>query len=279
MGFPDSQRSLEFICKELNWAKNTINNYFRDRYTITEEFFADNLRDPVNLRPNQELLNNLHNHFEHLQGTVWQLSEFYRQADYETKFAIRQLNNLCHEVESLLLSQRKKATAPEWIRPSQITTFLNATRYPYPDELKQSFDENYYDRKFGEVYLHWSQIGKTVYEVFRDEKGADIDKVVCDAITHLRYYSGEFDIEWARDVCYQGKHPWYTQELSKFRPWLERNGFDLNDKQYNFGYHAVGKVNLEKSFGTADVESVWKLLSTKASMIMGLSNTFFNASL
>ena len=262
LGFPDSQRSLEYICKELTWAKSVINDYFKNEYRIDEVFEIDCIRDPQTLKPNQELLNKLHNHFENLQGTVWQLSDYYARANYETKFAIRQLNNLCHEAESLILSQRKKMTAPEWIRPSQITTFLNATRYEYPENLKQSFDESHYDRKLGEVYLHWSQIGKTLYEVFRDENGSDIDKVVCEAITHLRYYSGEFDIEWARDVCYNGKHPWYTADMSKFKPWLHRNGFNTNETSYNFGYHPVGQVNLEKSFGTKDVEIIWNQLST-----------------
>jgi len=69
-------------------------------------------------------MNRLHNYFEVLQGTVENLSPYYKYADYDTKYAIRQLNNICHEIENLCLSQRKQSTAPEWIRPSQITTFL-----------------------------------------------------------------------------------------------------------------------------------------------------------
>lgn len=219
------------------------------------------LRDPVTLKLNQELMNQLHNHFEVLQGTVWELSEYYKKADYKTKFAIRQLNNLCHEAESLMLSQRKKATAPDWVRPSQITTFLNAPRYEFPAIHKTTFDESRYDRKFGEVYLHWTQIGKTLFEVYRDEKGVDIDKATCDAITHLRYYSGEFDIEWAQDVVFNGPHPWHTTELRGFKNWLASNGFDPNDSGYNYGYHPVGQVDLTASFGTSDFREVWPILS------------------
>ncbi|NCX06337.1 MAG: aminotransferase class III-fold pyridoxal phosphate-dependent enzyme, partial [Actinobacteria bacterium] len=87
----------------------------------------------IGLEPNQDIMNQLHNHFEHLQGTVWGLSDWYKEADYDTKFAIRQLNNLCHEAESLMLSQRKQAQDPQWIRPSQITTFLNAERLDFPE--------------------------------------------------------------------------------------------------------------------------------------------------
>jgi hypothetical protein len=160
-----------------------------------------------------------------------------------------------------MLSQRKMATAPEWVRPSQITTFLNAERIEFPNEFKTTFDETRYDRKFGEVYLHWTQIGKTLYEVYRDEHGVNLDQATCDAITHLRYYSGEFDIEWAQDVVYNGPHPWYTTEMSGFRSWLERNGFDPDNTEYNFGYHPVGQVDLQGSFGTDNFQEVWPTLS------------------
>jgi len=260
LGFPDNVRNLEYICNELDWAKNTINSFFGAEYQISEEYTPLTLRN--GLDPNQDLMNQLHNHFEHLQGTVWGLSDYYKRADYSTKFAIRQLNNLCHEAESLMLSQRKAVELPDWVRPSQITTFLNAPRIEFPDEYKTIYSESAYDRKFGEVYLHWTQIGKTLYEVFRDEQGIDIDQTTCDAITHLRYYSGEFDIEWAQDVVYGGPHPWYTGQIEGFRSWLERNNFDPNDSQYNFGYHPVGQVLLEKSFGTSDFRKIWPILSS-----------------
>ena len=260
LGFPDSARDLDFICQELNWAKNQINSFFdSDEYVITDEWTPALLCAARGT--NQQVMNKMHNHFEHLQGTVWGLSEYYKKADYETKFAIRQLNNLCHEAESLILSQVKKIEAPEWIRPSQITTFLNAQRLEFPEEHKTTYSPAAYDRKFGEVYLHWTQIGKTLYEVFRDEQGVDIDRATCDAITHLRYYSGEFDIEWAKDVCFNGPRAWHNKEISAFGIWLEKNGFDPTDTQYNFGYHPVGQVALQESFGTIDSHQVWPILS------------------
>jgi hypothetical protein len=260
LGFPDTARNLNFICDELNKACTQINKFFEGEYYIDEIYTPDFIRQ-ADLSPNQPAMNLLHNRFEHLQGTVWGLSEWYKRADYDTKFAIRQLNNLCHEAESLMLSQRKQVELPDWVRPSQITTFLNAPRLEFPDEYKTTFDETRYDRRFGEVYLHWTQIGKTLFEVYRDEQGVDIDQATCDAITHLRYYSGEFDIEWAQDVVYNGPHPWHTIELKGFRDWLARNKFDINDASYNFGYHPVGKVNLQDSFGTSNFKEVWPTLS------------------
>lgn len=260
LGFPNSQRDMEYICQELSWAKHKINDFFRGEYTIEENFVPSTLR-PDGINPDQNLMNQLHNHFEHLQGTVWGLSDWYKRADYETKFAIRQLNNLCHEAESLMLSQRKQVQAPEWVRPSQITTFLNAQRLEFPYDLKQTFSEERYDRKFGAVYLHWAQIGKTIYEVYNDEQGVDIDQTTCDAITHLRYYSGEFDIEWGRNICYGGSHPWHNKRMSNFRNWLNRNNFNTEDPEYNYGYHEVGQVQLAESFGTDNPQQVWDILS------------------
>jgi hypothetical protein len=266
LGFPDTPRDINYICDELNKACEQINKFFGDEYYI-DEIYTPSFIQQVDLSPNQPAMNLLHNRFEHLQGTVENLSEWYRRADYPTKFSIRQLNNLCHEAESLMLSQRKKATSPEWIRPSQITTFLNCPRYEFPKEYKTTFDESRYDRKIGEVYLHWTQIGKTLYEVYRDENGVDIDKATCDAITHLRYYSGEFDIEWAKDVTYHGQQPWHTETMLGFREWLGRNGFDVNDAQYNYGYHPVGQVDLPTSFGTTNYHEIWSILSTHLNIV------------
>ena len=217
-------------------------------------------RMSLGLSPKHTVLNRLHNHFELLQGTVTKLSPYYRLADYETKYAIRQLNVLCHEMENLILSQRKAKVQPEWIRPSQITTFLDAKRYPLQDEHRQGFLTNGYDRQFGYVYMHWAQIGKTLFEVWRDENAPALDKTVCDAITHLEYYSGEFDIEWGRDVTVANNWPWHNQQLQEFNQWLINNNLDPTDTKLSLGYLPIGKVDLIRSFGTTDMHTIWEML-------------------
>jgi hypothetical protein len=157
------------------------------------------------------------------------------------------------------LSLKKKHYEPEWIRPSQITTFLNTNRYNLTDEHRNGFLTNGYDRKFGHVYMHWTQIGKTLMEVFRDEGAPVLDQATCDAITHLQYYSGEFDIEWGRDVCY-GKHDWHTKEVDEFNSWLMREGFDPKDTSLSLGYLEIGKIDFEMSFGTTDITEIWNIM-------------------
>ena len=189
-------------------------------------------------------------------------SEYYKLADEKTKYAIRQLNNICHELESLMLSQWKWECDREWIRPSQITTFFNAKRYTLEDTHRQGFITNEYDRKFGYVYMHWCQIGKTLFEVFRDEGAPKLDDATCEAITHLKYYSGEFDIEWGKDVTRHNDCPWHDEEQNKFKTWLKDNGYDPADPDLSLGYLPIGKVELQGSFGTTNKMTIWEVLAT-----------------
>lgn len=250
LGFPNTARNLEYLCDQLNDAKDTINNFFDD-YKIVEEFTPDTLRNGLN--PNQDLMNHLHNHFERLQGTVENLSDYYRRADYDTKYAIRQLNLICHELESLMLSLRKQANDPQWVRSSQITTFINCKRYPLTDEHRELFLDNKYDRDFGGVYMHWTQIGKTLFEVWRDEGAPKLTDTVCEAITHLQYFSGEFDIEWGNSVWDGGPYQWHNQEQQEFRDWLISNGLDPNDPKLSLGYLPLGYVFLDPGCDPADI--------------------------
>ena len=206
-------------------------------------------------------MNRLHRYFEDLQGEVWNLSPYYKLADYETKWAIRQLNDLCHEIETWVMSFRQSLYEPEWQRPSQITTFLNAPRYKLQDQDYELFLKNRYDRDLGGVYLHWAQIGKTQFEVFRDEDGKDIDAATCSAINSLKFYSGEFDVEWGRDIN-ERNHEWHCKEQKLFREWLVRNGMDPNDPKLSLGYIKIAQVNLMKSFGTMNFFEIIKKLSS-----------------
>ena len=261
MGFPKTSRNLPYLCNQLNQAVVTINAEFDD-YRIEEYFTPDNVRatDYAPDGPNHEVLNCLHNHFERLQGTVENLSPYYHRAGVEAKYAIRQLNNICHEMETLILSQRKAVTDPMWVRPSQITTWLGAQRYDLTPEHRQEFLLNGYDRVLGGVYMHWTQIGKTLFEVFRDEGAPELSKTVCEAITHLQYYSGEFDIEWGNDVVYGEGHRWHDAEQEAFCQWLIKIGFDPKDPQLSLGYLRLGQVELVENFGTKNSKDIWNIL-------------------
>ena len=267
LGFPDNQRNLQYLCNQLNAHIQRINNdlpgYHIDLVFDTDMVFAPDPTyefDHIHPGPNHAVFNSLHGHFEMLQGTVSHLSEWYLRATAPVKYSIRQLNNLCHEMESLILSIRRKATAPQWIRPSQITTWLNAPRSRLEPHHRQGFATNGYDRRFGGVYMHWAQIGKTLFEVWRDESAPCLRDTTCQAITHLEYYSGEFDIEWGRDVLY-GQESWHTREQDQFRQWLIDNDMDPGDPNLSLGYLPLAQVDLRGSFGTTSPEDIWDMLS------------------
>jgi hypothetical protein len=284
MGFPKTARTLSYLCRELNQAVFQINIFNTTRiwethglksFIIEDYYTEDSVRfgseypiaiggndvNQLGLNIKHDVMNRLHNYFEHLQGTVNNLSPYYKLADYETKYAIRQLNILCHEIENLVLSQRKLISAPEWQRPSQITTFLHADRYILTDDHRLGFITNGYDRKFGSVYMHWAQIGKTLFEVFRDENAPQLSATSCDAITHLEYYSGEFDVEWAMDIVHGGTYPWHDKEQDAFRAWLIDNKLDPADPKLSLGYLPIGEIDLKTSFGTTDPFEIWDMLS------------------
>jgi hypothetical protein len=279
MGFPKTARTLEYLCGDLAKHIETINNFFPD-YQITEAYLPHTIRgfDYAENGVNHDTMNCLHNHFERLQGTVWGLSDWYKRADYNTKYAIRQLNNICHEMENLILSQRKLATNPYWVRPSQITTFINSPRLDLKDSHRELFNVNGYDRVLGGVYMHWTQIGKTLYEVFRDEHAPELTDTVCEAITELRYYSGEFDVEWGNNVTLGGGHPWHDKEQANFKEWLVENNRDPMDTKLSLGYLPLGQIDLLGSFGTTDYQQIWDILGGHLDIykieVDGVANTF-----
>ena len=261
LGFADSKRDLRYLVQELNKNIKQINKFeFEPPYERIELFSQDDFQfsSKNGYRLKHDACNLLHRYFEELQGTAWKLSNFYRQADYETKYSIRQLNNLCHEIESWVLSNRKLIVDKEWVRPSQITTFINAPRKDLADEDYEHFIKNRYDRELGGVYLHWSQIGKTLYEVFRDEDGKLMDDATCSAINHQKFYSGEFDIEWGRTIT--NKQQFKKEEIDQFKKWLEMNNFNWEDPKLALGYIKIGQVDLQKSFNTTDPLQIYHQL-------------------
>lgn len=312
LGFPNTHRNLEYLCNELNDAITVINKYdftVHDlpNYIIEDWFHPNTIRFPddvypidfrivweenpqpnqfgdfvprekVGLKIKQYALNRLHNHFERLEGTVENPSPYGQAAPPEVRKAIGALNHLCHEIESLVLSQRKSVTDPNWVRPSQIMTFDHRNRYELTDEHREGFLTNGYDRKFGHVYMHWSQIGKTLIEVFRDEDAPDLDQATCEAITHLQYYSGEFDVEWAKNVVRYTKCHWHDKEQDEFENWLKKHGFDSRDPKLSLGFLHIGQVDLMRSFGTENMLEIHKKLGYYLDVfkisVDGVSNTF-----
>ena len=270
LGWTESARNAEYLCTQINRSINAINASTLD-YRI-QDFFSP----ATIIRSDQEIdhvrMNQLHRYFEDLQGTAGAMSDHYEQADDHTRWHIRQLNLLCHELESLVLSMRKVQQAPEWRRPSQLMCWLQAPRFELEAEDLELFGIETINRKLGGVYVGVNKaVGKHHWEVFQDEgRDSRIGELVTTSLRAQTQAAGDFDIEWARDP---GAYPWQIQQLAEFRTWLERNGFDPNDPGLTIGHPQVGQVDLERSFGTQDYEKVWAQLNTHLDVYSVRTNT------
>ena len=260
LGWTESQRNAEYLCTQINRSINAINSSTLD-YCI-QDFFSPANTIQADLDINHDRMNQLHRYFEDLQGTAGAMSRHYDSADEVTRWHIRQLNLLCHELESLVLSIRKTVQAPEWRRPSQLMCWLQAPRYELDAEDLELFGIDTINRKLGDVYVGVNKaVGKHHWEVFQDEgRDSRIAELVTTGLRSQSQAAGDFDIEWARDP---GAYHWQIQQLAEFRAWLERNGFNPDDKNLTIGHPKVGQVDLARSFGTTSYDQIWAQLSTK----------------
>lgn len=268
-GFVDGPRNGDYLCEQINRSITAI-NAANLGYEIDDYFHMDNalcagpvLQGQPGGNINREKFNNLHRYFEDLQGVSGAMSPYYLSADAVTRWHIRQLNLLCHEFESWALSYKKKITAPEWQRPSQLMCWLNAPRFNLDDADLESFGVETINRSLGGVYVGVNKaIGKHHWEVFVDEAQYDptmrIDDLTTSTMRTQTEASGDFDIEWANDP---GKFYWQQKHLADFKAWLQNNGFDPGDKSLTIGHPQCGQIDLIKSFGTTDYATIWKILS------------------
>lgn len=266
VGFTESERTAEFICARINETIAAINQadigyWIDDDFTVANTITAGPIGEPD--LPGGKLvadkMNWLHRYFEDLQGSSGKMSPFYTKASAAIRWHIRQLNLLCHEYESLVLSMRKQVHAPEWRRPSQLMCWLNAPRFKLDEEDYELFGVDSLCRSLGGVFVGVNKaVGKHHWEVFKDE-GRDVSELVTTALSSQTEAAGDFDIEWAKNP--KG-YPWMVKEMAEFREWLIANKFDPDDKSLTIGHPQVGQVDLLRSFGTDHLEEVWAKVGT-----------------
>ena len=258
LGWTESARNAEYLCTQINRSIMAINVSALD-YRI-QDFFTPGTVIQADLDIDHARMNQLHRYFEDLQGTAGAMSSHYTRADDVTRWHIRQLNLLCHELESLVLSMRKAVQAPEWRRPSQLMCWLQAPRFELEAEDYDLFGIDTINRSMGGVYVGVNKaVGKHHWEVFCDEgRDSRISELVTSGLRTQTQAAADFDIEWARDP---GAYHWQIQQLAEFREWLARNGFNPDDRSLTIGHPQVGQVDLERSFGTTDYQTIWAQLA------------------
>jgi hypothetical protein len=258
LGWAEGERSLRYICRQINRSITEINSANLG-YQIDDMFTPENTVTD-DLRVNHDHMNRLHRYFEDLQGVSGAMSPYFSAADTATRWHIRQLNLLCHELESLVLSMRKLEQAPEWRRPSQLMCWLQAPRFALDQEDYELFGIDTINRSMGGVYVGVNKaVGKHHWEVFNDEgRDSRVGELVTSSLKSQTEAAGDFDIEWAKDP---GAFAWQIRALSEFRTWLVENGFDPEDKSLTIGHPKVAQVDLVRSFGTVDYNNIWSQLA------------------
>lgn len=264
LGFAEGPRSGQYLIDQINSSIQAINSANLG-YNIDNHFTLATSVDSQG-GVNHEQFNLLHRYFEDLQGTAQGISQYYWTADNYTRWHIRQLNLLCHEFESWQLSERKRTTAPEWQRPSQLMCWLNAPRFALEEEDYELFGVETINRELGAVYVGVNKaVGKHHWEVFNDEgRDSRVDELTTSALRAQTLAAGDFDIEWANNP---GGWHWQITKLAEFRNWLTANGFDPDDKGLTIGHPQVGQVDLIRSFGTEDYQEIWRQLNTRLNVI------------
>lgn len=269
MGF--TERDADRICLEINECISKINSHadsWQDMgikpYIIDDHFTPDTViaggdvgPDKPGLKIIHERTNWLHRYFEDLQGHSGNIASYYKLADPSVKLSIRKLNLLCHELESYILSERKRHYAPEWVQCNQLFCFLNTPRFKLDPETDfDLFGVHTLYRNLGEVYIGVNKaVSKTHWEVFQDEKDADIDDLITTSLRPQIEACADFDIYWSKSTAKD------NPTIQEFREWLKKHNWDPEDPGLTIGNPLIAQVDLQKSFGTEDSAGVQSILT------------------
>lgn len=223
-------RNIPGLCNELNKYIGKINEYFdgsnedtRPYYNITQVF------DPITL--DQQILNEIHHHFELLIGQVWNPSRYFTNSPLPIMFAIRQLNNLCHEIEG----NRQNSLGQGYWNAHVFLPAMPVKRYKF---VESDFDNFTQYEFFGDVLLHYCQLGKTPLEAYYDKDGEIHD----ENISGLRYLSGECNITFLHEHSYALQTQLIGDLNRKMFPWLRERNVDPDSKFTSIGKIPVARI-------------------------------------
>lgn len=216
-GFSNGNWSQQYIVDKINESIDVINTW---SHTIDIRASID---APVNI------CNQLHKHFEIMRGGVLTPGETYSNAPDNVKKAIEDYNVWIHTLEDF---QRTS-------KPRLVITFENFRRHPLSED---DFNHFSLDTKFGEVYINYCEVGKTLFDVFEDQD----DIVGDDNIRPLKYYSAEMMIYFFNSSL--------SYVMQDFWQWWDTNtehlsslGFVKYDKHLSIGKIPVAKLMTNSS--------------------------------
>ena len=192
-----------------------------------------------------DTLNYLHHIFEVYHGLLdAQTHEFYASAPDNVRRALADLNILVHRCESLAYSSA----------PRHVVTYYGL---PKIDMLELSdYDTMTDEFRFGEVYLNYAEIGKTL-----EDLALDNDVYIADeAFKPLRYYTADFSVRFADSRPEQVEE---RRSLTK-RYYAEHESFfKERELPFEHPFLKMGKIPLANIDVDMDRASVLELLKSR----------------
>jgi hypothetical protein len=180
--------------------------------SIIEEYRPGTITTWPSAEMTQETLNDLHVYFERLRGDYADPPRFFVEAPESVRRAVVDLNYLIHRWESHVHNERLS-------KPNSRLhcEFTDRPRHNLADEDYQHFTMT---RQFGVLYINYCEVGKPLYDVFKDA-----DLVVGDHnIKPLRYYSADFMISFHDGISAEKA----ADFRRRFDLWFDRNANYLN---------------------------------------------------
>ena len=202
-----------WLCNELNWHIDRVEEYFEANNI---DYAVDMLFDPDTV--NQDQLNDIHRHFEVIQGHYHEPSDIWKTSTEAFRFSVNQFNHFCHELEGCLYREKSSNRTG-----SMIVCLYPNVKHDITLEQLESFELK--DYRIGDVRLHYPQTGKQFIEAYLSGD----TNVPADEIQPIRYVSGEFDLVFHDSVV----------DWNGFETWLEERGVDRNDPTNALGYAIV----------------------------------------
>ncbi|MFA6236868.1 MAG: hypothetical protein WC635_06025 [Bacteriovorax sp.] len=171
-GLIDGEKNYEYLLNSLNCCIDVINN--DGRYFIKERATTFS----------QEFANSMHYQFELLCGSPQEPSEYFINSSPDVIQALTGINYFTHDLEAYTRNQVSKKKGKYGNSFSGIIFAIRgAQRFPIPDSFNKLFTMNI---EFGDLVLHYSQVGKTWLESFYDQDH--------EYIFPHNVFSAEFDI-------------------------------------------------------------------------------------
>lgn len=215
VGFPGVSSHPQHFHNQIAESVIMMNRFLPSELKIDEEWIQG---------IDQDKLNRLHKRFDLIHGPKGVTSEVMLALPREFHEATDCLNNSIHAVEKVSRTHDGTYNANIYIE------YEECERRELPEEAFSHFTFN---RQFGDLYLHYSQVGKPLYEFSQDED----EHMDADNLRPQRWFSESFVlrfIHWQEDR--------FLAEKQKLNAWAEANGYDISDPKWCLGQLVVARM-------------------------------------